>query len=49
MLSATLKCQACGTVFQVDLDKGDTKCPKCGGSNTVPTTTDSSKKIIKGG
>ena len=48
MLSATLKCQACGTMFQADLDRGDTTCPQCGSSNTVPTaSTQGVKKIIQ--
>jgi DNA-directed RNA polymerase subunit RPC12/RpoP len=47
MLSATLKCQACGTKFQADLDRGDASCPQCGSSNTVTVAfTDNVKKII---
>ena len=48
MLAATLKCQSCGTMFTADLDRGDTNCPQCGSSNTVPTQdTTGVKKIIK--
>jgi rRNA maturation endonuclease Nob1 len=48
MLLAILMCQGCGTKFQADLDRGDTKCPQCGGSNTAPSTDSSSiKKVIK--
>jgi len=46
MLLAMLKCQSCGTMFQVDLDRGDTSCPQCGSSNTTSTTVDTTKKII---
>lgn len=46
MLTATLKCQVCGTSFTVDLDQGDTSCPSCGSSTTFPLSKDTSKKIV---
>lgn len=46
MLNAILKCQACGTTFTVDLDRGDTCCPKCGCSTTRPSSTDTSKQVL---
>lgn len=48
MLLATLECKACGAVFTADLDRGNTHCPQCGSSNTVPTiNTSGIKKVIK--
>lgn len=46
-LTSTLKCQACGTMFTVDLDRGDATCPQCGSSNTAPATSMAGvKKVI---
>lgn len=51
MLTSVMKCKACGTVFQVDLDRdSNTSCPQCGSSNTASASGASpSKRVITPG
>lgn len=50
MLSSVMKCKACGTVFQVDLDRDNTSCPQCGSSNTTSASGASpTKRVITPG
>lgn len=47
MLRSNLRCQTCGAVFTVDLDKDNADCPKCGSCSTTATTVNSTKKLLK--
>ena len=49
MLTANYKCNQCGKVFTMDLDKeSDNSCPACGSSDTVAVRyTPSTKAVVK--
>ena len=44
MIRSNRVCVKCGTRFSVDLDKDDSKCPKCG---SISKTDVQSTKISK--